>query len=123
MPSVVFTPKTKEQVEEEIKRAEEFAKEHPTSMFGDDNVHKVAIFKRLYREYLNGRTIEQIRTEVWDDAEDLDDDDEDEEEDMFGADDPDDPLDLFGAPKKGGIVKSSGICPGHANIFFCGFYQ
>jgi len=76
MPSVVFTPKTKEQVEEEIKRAEEFAKEHPTSMFGDDNVHKVAIFKRLYREYLNGRTIEQIRTEVWDDGDDLDEDDE-----------------------------------------------
>lgn len=76
MSKPVFIPKTKEQVEEEIKRAEEFAEEHPTSMFGDDNVHKVALFKRICNQYLNGSTIDQLRQDVWDDGDDLDEGDE-----------------------------------------------
>ena len=66
MPTVVFIAKTKEQVEEEIKKeAEELAKEYPTSMFGDDNVHQVTIFKRLCKEYLNGVTIDQLRQKMY----------------------------------------------------------
>jgi hypothetical protein len=72
----VFIPKTKEQVEAEIVRAEAFAKEHPYSMFGEDNVHKVGIFKHMCEKYLNGVTIDQLRQDVWDDGDDLDEDDE-----------------------------------------------
>jgi hypothetical protein len=53
-------PKTKEQVEEEIKRAEEFAKEHPTSMFGDNNVKKVERFKRICNAYLDGKNLDEL---------------------------------------------------------------
>lgn len=76
MSEVVFIPKTKEQVEEEIIRAEAFAKEHPTSAFGDNNVHKVSLFKRICKQYLNGVPIATLRQNVWDDGDDLEDDDE-----------------------------------------------
>lgn len=67
-------PKTREEIEVEIKRAEEFAKEHPTSIFGDDNVRKVAHFKRICNAYLSGKSLGVLDAECQN--EDFDDDDE-----------------------------------------------
>jgi hypothetical protein len=87
VPKKVYTPKTKEQVKEEIERAEQFAEEHPTSMFGDDNVRKVRIFKRVCNEYLNGKSLETLRYENNIDADDIMEDDEEAEEENREIDD------------------------------------
>lgn len=73
-----LSEKTKEQVEAEIKRAEEFAKEHPTNMFGDNNIRKVNIFKRVCKEYLEGKDLFTLEMENTNAGRDLE-DDEDEE--------------------------------------------
>lgn len=39
--------RTDKEIKEVTKRGEEFIKEHPTSMFGDDNVHDFKIFQKI----------------------------------------------------------------------------
>jgi transcriptional regulator of heat shock response len=85
MPRIVFKPKTKEEIEVEIKRAEEFVKEHPTSIFGTDNVKHLRIFKRICNAYLSGKTLDALQEEndKDEDEEDMEYSEEEEEESMY----------------------------------------
>lgn len=78
--------KTRKEVEDEIKRAEEFAKEHPCNMFGDDNVKKVATFKRICNAYLNGTSLDTLETENNEDANDIEDEEDSENYEGTGYD-------------------------------------
>lgn len=59
--------KTKEQIEAETKKGEEFVKVHPRSIFGTDNVAHLKLFKRIVGLFQNGKTLDEIETLI-DDA-------------------------------------------------------
>jgi hypothetical protein len=59
-----FKLKTKEEIEAEIKLAEKFVKEHPESMFGDDNRQSVKMFKRIMEMVLSGKDVIEIENFV-----------------------------------------------------------
>ena len=52
--------RTKEEIEAEIKKGEEFVKQHPFSMFGDDNKKGFDLFKRIVGLYQKGKTLDEI---------------------------------------------------------------
>jgi len=70
--------RTKEEIEAEIKKGEKFIKEHPHSMFGDDNVAHFKRFKELVEMALNGKTVDEIENFV--------DNAHEDEHDMFSYD-------------------------------------
>lgn len=59
--------RTKEEIEAEIKKGEEFVKAHPYSMFGDDNRKNLYLFKRITKMFLGGKTLDEIE-DIIDDA-------------------------------------------------------
>lgn len=85
MPKIVFKPKTKEEIEAEIKLAEEFVKKHPCSIFGDNNVKHLNIFKRICRAYLGGKPLDVLQREndESEDEEDAEYSEEEEEESIY----------------------------------------
>jgi len=52
--------KTKEEIEAEIKKGEEFIKKYPRSAFGDDNIASFKLFKRIVEMYQKGKTLDEI---------------------------------------------------------------
>jgi hypothetical protein len=85
VPRIVFKPKTKEEIEAEIKRGEEFVEKHPYSMFGDNNVKHLNIFKRICRAYLSGKSLDILQDEndKNEDEEDMEYSEEEEEESIY----------------------------------------
>jgi len=58
--------RTKEEIEAEIKKGEEFVKQHPYSMFGDDNKAHLNFFKRIIDMFQKGKTLDEIESLIED---------------------------------------------------------
>ena len=52
--------RTKEEIETEIKKGEEFTARHLTSMFGDDNTKELILFKEIMNMFLSGKSMYDI---------------------------------------------------------------
>jgi len=70
----------KQEIDEMTKKGEEFVKEHPQSMFGDDNTQPFEDFKELIKMAKEGKSIEELRDwieeEYGEEDEDLEEKDE-----------------------------------------------
>lgn len=52
--------RTKDEIEAEIKKGEEFVKQHPRSIFGTDNKTHLRLFKRIIEMFQDGKTLDEI---------------------------------------------------------------
>ena len=64
--------RTEKEIEEQIKKGQEFIKEHPKSMFGDDNVKQFNVFLKIIEKFKKGKSLESIEDFVADAYEDDD---------------------------------------------------
>lgn len=62
--------RTNAEIEAETKKGEAFAKKHPHSMFGDDNVARFKFFKKIIGMYQGGKTLDEIEDFIKDAYED-----------------------------------------------------
>lgn len=68
--------RTEQEIDEIIRKGQEFVKEHPQSMFGDDNVEPFEFFKILCQKAKKGYSASMLRREI--EREYADEEDEDE---------------------------------------------
>lgn len=62
--------RTQHEIDEQLKKGEAFVKEHPQTMFGDDNMAQFNLFKRIieqYKKYPDLNTLETFIDDAYDD--------------------------------------------------------